>query len=76
MKILSTILFIALSHVIYAQIDVLVSDDDYTTTGQGLCDCGTSFSYVDSLNFHDTGGDASDYLPNEDEVITFCPDVN
>ncbi|MDG2227851.1 MAG: proprotein convertase P-domain-containing protein, partial [Flavobacteriales bacterium] len=76
MKILSTILFIALSHVIYAQIDVLISDDDYTTTGQGLCDCGTSFSYVDSLNFHDTGGDASDYLPNEDEVITFCPDVN
>ncbi len=76
MKILSTILLVALSHVIYAQIDVLVSDDDYTTTGQGLCDCGTSFSYVDSLNFHDTGGDASDYLPNEDEVITFCPDVN
>lgn len=76
MKIVSTILFIIISFTIQSQVDVLVSDDDYTAPAQGLCDCGSSFSYVDSLNFHDTGDDVADYLPNEDEVITFCPDVN
>jgi len=76
MKILSTLLLIIVFSNVQAQLDVLVSDVDYTTAGQGLCDCGTTFSYVDSLNFHDTGGEGANYSANEDEVITFCPDVN
>jgi len=75
MKIIAALLLLFVFSNTNAQLDILVSDVDYTTAGQGLCDCGTAFSYVDSLNFHDTGGDAGNYSPNEDEAITFCPDV-
>ena len=76
MKIVLTIFFIIISYVSQSQVDVLVSGDDFTTSGEGLCACGTDFASVDLLNFHDTGGDAADYEPNEDESITFCPDAN
>ena len=59
-----------------AQLDVLISGTDYTTGGMGNCACATEFSYLDSLNFHDTGNDTASYGANEVEVITFCPDVN
>ncbi len=58
----------------YAQPDVNINDDDWTSsTTNGECDCASDFNNGSIQNFHDTGGAGGNYGPNENEAITFCP---
>lgn len=60
---------------VYAQPEVLISDDDWTSnTNNGPCNCDTDFNNGSFINFRDAGGDALPYGPNEYETITLCPD--
>jgi hypothetical protein len=60
---------------VYAQPEVLITDDDWTSnTANGSCNCSLDFNNGSFINFRDAGGDALPYGPNEYEIITLCPD--
>jgi hypothetical protein len=73
-QLLTTFLFICIGLVSFAQPDVLITDADYTSNGQGDCACSTDFNNGSVQNFHDSGGLAGGYGANENDTITFCPD--
>jgi len=73
-QLLTTFLFTFIGLVSFAQPDVLITDTDYTSNGQGDCACSTDFNNGSVQNFHDSGGLAGGYGANENDTITFCPD--
>ena len=73
-QLLTTFLFVCIGLVSFAQPDVLITDADYTSNGQGDCACSTDFNNGSVQNFHDSGGLGADYGANENDTITFCPD--
>lgn len=73
-QLLTTFLFVCIGLVGFAQPDVLITDNDYTSNGQGDCACSTDFNNGSIQNFHDSGGLTGDYGANESHTITFCPD--
>lgn len=58
-----------------AQDTIIVSDVDFDALGQGNCNCAVDFASTTDPNFMDTGRDTADYGANENEVISFCPDL-
>ncbi len=63
---------ILISNSIWGQ-NILVSDPDYTLANPIPC-AVAPFDDNGVPNFFDTGDNSADYSPNENEVITFCPD--
>ena len=60
----------------FAQPTVAITDDDWVdSSSNGACACSTDFSDGSNANFFDSGSNSSDYSPNENEVITLCPDA-
>ena len=60
----------------FAQPTVAITDDDWVDgSSNGACACSTDFSDGSNANFFDSGSNSSDYSPNENEVITLCPDA-
>ena len=48
---------------VYAQPEVLISDDDWTSTSSnGTCNCSIDFNNGSFINFRDAGGAALPYV--------------
>ena len=57
----------------FAQPDVLITDADYTSSGQGIVLCATDLMMVRFRTFMIQGAGAGLWA-NENDTITFCPD--
>ncbi len=54
---------------------VLITDNDFTSSGQGECNCITQFSDGIDPHFYDSGNDFGNYSDNENVEIVFCPSL-
>ena len=70
------LIFLGFSYLANAQNPtVLITDSDFTSSGQGECNCSTQFSDLITAHFYDSGNVGGNYSDNENEEIVFCPSL-
>ena len=71
-KLYSLALSSFISMACWAQPDVNINDQDWTSSSpNGACGCSTSFNNGSIQNFHDTGGSGGAYSANEKKAFSF-----
>ena len=70
----SSLFYLIFVFSLLAQPTILISDEDWTSgSSNGACSCDTDFNNGSVTNFFDSNP-TGNYSPNEEEIITVCPD--